>query len=110
MMGVLALFAWFFLVAYIIWFLVFAKDYVALTDKEATFLWKLHRRQVQCSNTKFETIRHKKKVVGFRCACGYEYLSKRLIVQHNRRSRLSNELEKNERARKLEPAYLDRSE
>lgn len=110
MMGALVLLAWLFLVAGIIWFVALAKDYVSLTGNETRFLWKLHKRQAQCSCTKFETIRHKKKVVGFRCACGYEYLSKRLITQRDRRSKLLGELRENERARMLEPVYLDRSD
>ena len=110
MIGVLVLLAWLFLVAGIIWFVALAKDYVSLTGNETRFLWKLHKRQAQCSCTKFETIRHKKKVVGFRCACGYEYLSKRLITQHDQRFKLLYVLRKNEHGRMLEPVYLERSE
>ena len=110
MLGALALVAWLFLVAYIIWFLALAKDYVALTGNETTFLWKLHKRQARCSCTRFEKIIHKKKVVGFTCACGYEYLSKRLITQRDQRSKLLYISRKNERARMSEPVYLDRSE
>jgi len=86
MLGALALVAWLCLAAYVIWFLALAKDYVPLTGIETMFLWKLHKRQTHCSSTKFETVRHKNKVVGFRCACGYEYLSKRLITQRDLRA------------------------
>jgi len=110
MMGALALVAWLCLGVYVIWFSALAKHYVPLTSSEVTFLWKLHKIQAQCSCTKYETIRHKKKLVGFRCACGYEHLSKRLITQHDPRSKLLDELRKNERARMPEPVYLDRSE
>ena len=110
MMGTLALVAWLCLGLCVIWFLALAKDYVALTGSETTFLWKLHRRRTHCPFTKFEKIRHRKKVVGFRCACGYEYLSKRLITQHDQQSKLLYVLRRNERGRMLEPVYLVRSE
>lgn len=112
MMGELALATWLCLVAYIVWFLALAKDYAPLTGIETTVLWKLHKRQTHCSSTKFEKVRHKNKVVGFRCACGYEYLSKRLITQHDLRARVLNILRKNARTHtsQEEPVYLERSE
>jgi len=110
MIGELALVAWLFLVAYIIWFLVLAKDYVPLSGIETTFLWKLHKRQTRCSSTKFETVRHKNKVVGFRCACGYKYLSKRLITQRDRQTRALDASKKNACTSEEESVYLERYE
>jgi hypothetical protein len=110
MTGEVAVVAWLFLAAYIIWFLALAKRYVPLTDSEIRFLWKLHRRRARCSFTKFETIRHEKKKVGFRCACGYEYLSKCLLMQRNQRSKQLEALRKDEKTRLLEPVYLERYE
>jgi len=83
-LGELALAAWLFLVAYIIWFFALAKDYVPLTSIETTILCKLHKRQTHCFSTNFEKVRRKKKVVGFRCACGYEYLSKRSVTDEHK--------------------------
>jgi len=112
MIGELALGAWLCLVGYIIWFFALSKDYVPLTGKETTLLWKLHKKQTHCSSTKFETVRHKNKVVGFRCACGYEYLSKRLITQRDRRARALDVSRKNARTHtsQEEPVYLERYE
>jgi len=110
MIGELALAMWLFLVAYIIWFLALAKDYIPLTGRETTFLWKLHKRQTHCCSSKFETVRHGKKVVGFRCACGHEYLSKRLITQHDLRERALAVLGKNECTHQEEAVYLERYE
>ena len=112
MMGALALVAWLCLGLYVIWFLALAKDYVPLTGIETTFLWKLHKRQTQCSSTKFETVRHKNRVVGFRCACGYEYLSKRLITQRDRRAQTLDVSRKNVHTytSQEEPVYLQRCE
>jgi len=110
MLGELALVAWLCLVVYIVWFLAFAKDYVPLTGRETTLLWKLHKRQNHCSSMKFEKIRHKNKVVGFRCACGYEYMSKRFITQRNLRARALKVLGKNASTSQEDPAYLERYE
>ena len=110
MIGELALAIWLFLVAYIIWFLGLAKDYVPLTGRETTLLWKLHKKQTHCSSTKFETVRHKNKVVGFRCACGYQYLSKHLITQHDRRALALDVPRKSACTSQEEPVYLERYE
>jgi len=101
---------WLCLVVYIIWFSALAKDYVPLTGRETTVLWKLHKRQTACSSTKFETVRHKNKLVGFRCACGYEYLSKRLITQRDLKARALNLPGKNGYPSEEEQAYLERYE
>jgi len=106
----LALAAWLFLVAYIIWFFALAKDYVPLTSIETTILCKLHKRQTHCFSTNFEKVRRKKKVVGFRCACGYEYLSKRPITQQDPRTRALDISRKNAGTSREEPVYLERYE
>ncbi|KPV63229.1 MAG: hypothetical protein AOA66_0951 [Candidatus Bathyarchaeota archaeon BA2] len=110
MIGELALGAWLFLAAYVVWFLALAKDYVPLTGMETTFIWKLHKRKTNCSSTKFEKVRHKNKVVGFRCACGYEYLSKRPITQRDRRAQELDVSRKNVHTHtsQEEPVYLER--
>jgi len=112
MIDELALATWLCLVAYIVWFFALAKDYVPLTGIETTFLWRLHKKQTHCSSTKFETVRRKNKVVGFRCACGYEYLSKRLITQRDRQARALDALRKNthKHVSQEEPVYLERYE
>jgi hypothetical protein len=86
MISELVLATWVGLGAYIIWFFTSAKDYAALTSRETTILWKLHKKQTNCSSTKFETVRRKNRIVGFRCDCGYKYLSKRPIAQRDLRA------------------------
>jgi len=110
MLGELALGAWLFLVAYVIWFFALAKNYVPLTSRECTVLWKLHKIQANCFYTQFGTVRYKKKIVGFKCACGYEYLSKRLITQRNRQARALEASRKTARTSQEEPFYLERYE
>jgi len=110
MIGELALAIWLFLVAYIIWFFGLAKDYVPLTGRETTLLWTLHKRQSNCFSTKFETIRRRNKLVGFRCGCGYKYMSRRLITQRDLRARTLDLSKKNAGAFQDESVYLERYE
>jgi hypothetical protein len=110
MMGEFALAIWLLLVGYIIWFLGLAKDYVPLTGRETTLLWTMHKRQSNCFSTKFETIRHKNKLVGFRCGCGYKYLSKRLVTQRDMRARILDASRKNEGTFQEDSVYLERYE
>lgn len=110
MIGELTLAVWILLVVYIIWFLVLAREYVPLTGRETTLLWMLHKRQNNCFSTKFETVRRRNKLVGFRCGCGYKYLSRRLISQRDLRAQKSDSSRKNTGAFQDEPAYIERYE
>ena len=110
MIGELALAIWLCLVAYIIWFSTLAREYIPLTGRETTLLWTLHKRRTNCFSTKFETIRHKNKLVGFRCGCGYKYLSRRLLTQRDLRARMLDLSRKNAGAFQDESVYIERYE
>lgn len=110
MIGTLALVIWLFLVVYIIWFLTLARNYAPLTGRETTFLWMLHKRKSNCFSTKFETIRRRNKLVGFKCACGYKYLSRHLITQRDLRARTLDLSRKNAGAFQDESVYIERYE
>lgn len=79
--------AWLILGTYIFWFLFKAETLQPLTLDELVMLWKLHRQRSGCNApiSKVEPIirssHHENEFVGFRCKCGYEYLSKRLVTQ-----------------------------
>jgi len=112
MISELVLATWVGFGAYIIWFFALAKDYATLTSRETTFLWQLHKRQTHCSSTKFETVRRKNRIVGFRCDCGYKYLSKRPIAQRDLRAQALNVSRENAYtySSQEEPVYLERYE
>jgi hypothetical protein len=78
---------WFIFGAYSFWFFTRAKKLEPLTLDDLVILWKIHRQQAECdvplSKVKPIMKNHSNEFSGFRCECGYEYLSKRLIVQRH---------------------------
>lgn len=87
MLDVLMWVLWFLLGAYSFWFVTRAKISQPLTLDELVTLWKIHRQQVRC-NTPLSRVKpiiesRSNEFSGFRCECGYEYESKRLIVQRH---------------------------
>lgn len=72
---------WFSLGAYGTWLLVKARQYVALSPREAYILWSIHKREAGCNSPSYLHITQLKKgIIGFKCQCGHDYLSKRPIV------------------------------
>lgn len=76
---------WFILGGYSFWLLTRAKKPQPLTLDELVILWKIHRHQTGCASavSKVEPVMDSrtKEFSGFMCECGYQYRSKRLIVQ-----------------------------
>jgi hypothetical protein len=73
---------WFLLGGYAFWFLSKAKTYQPITLDELACAWKLHKREAGCNASQIHDLLIKKdQVVGFKCACGYEWLQKRPISQ-----------------------------
>jgi hypothetical protein len=62
------------------WFILSAKKHQPLSDKEVQMLWKSHKHFGNCKAKKFETISERKKIIGYRCQCGYEHKQKRPII------------------------------
>jgi hypothetical protein len=67
------------------WFFALAKKLQPLTLDELVILWKLHKQRAGCKVplSKMEPIvnRRTNEFLGFKCQCGYHYLSKRPIAQ-----------------------------
>jgi len=87
MLDVLMWILWFALGVYGFWLVTRAKRLHPLTLDELVILWKIHKQQAGCnaplSRLKPIIDSRSKEFSGFRCECGYTYLSKRLIVQRH---------------------------
>jgi len=72
---------WCSLGAYTTWLIGRAKQSAPLSPNEAYILWRIHKSEARCNSpTYYHIIRPKKGIIGFRCHCGHEYLSKRPII------------------------------
>ena len=81
MLGLLVFALWFSFGAYSTWFFGKAKEYVALSPREVYLLWSVHKREAGCNSPTYIHITQSKKgIIGFKCHCGHNYLSKRPIV------------------------------
>jgi len=85
MIDVLMWLLWFIFGAYSFWFVTRAKRPQPLTLDELVILWKIHKQQARCaaplSRVKPVIDSHTNEFSGFTCECGYQYVSKRLILQ-----------------------------
>ena len=73
--------SWVSLVVYGSWFMFRAKQYAVLSPRDAHILWSIHKHEAQCDSSNFVSITYSKKgIIGFKCQCGHEYLSKRPII------------------------------
>jgi len=87
MLDVLMWISWFLLGTYSFWFVTRAKISQPMTLDELVMLWKIHKQQARCS-TPLSSVKpiidsRSNEFSGFRCECGYEYQSRRLIVQRH---------------------------
>ncbi len=64
----------------IAWYLLSAKNYHVITAHELQMLWKTHKQFNHCAANKFEPIYKGKKLVGYKCQCGYKHLQERPLV------------------------------
>jgi endonuclease I len=70
------------MVSFIIWYLFSAKTYQPVSKTEISVRWKIHKTNSSCKSKKVEYLTKKnKKLVGFKCGCGFEFKQKRLITQ-----------------------------
>jgi hypothetical protein len=73
---------WLCFASYTTWYVTKAKHYSAITDTEANQLWTIHKRNMNCNGRKWRQIKHRGKIVGFQCECGYKHIQHRPIVAH----------------------------
>jgi hypothetical protein len=71
---------WIGLGAYVVWYFASAKNCVPLTNQEARLLWKIHKQSTECNARKWQQIKRRGKIIGFKCGCGYKYIQKRPII------------------------------
>jgi phage gp36-like protein len=64
----------------IAWFFLSAKKHQPISAKEVEMLWKSHKHFSKCKAKKFEKISEGKKIIGYKCQCGYEHEQKRPII------------------------------
>ena len=62
------------------WFLLSAKRIHEITPREAEILWKTHKQFKHCSAKKFDTIKKRKKTIGYICECGYKHKQERPMI------------------------------
>jgi hypothetical protein len=63
-----------------VWFAFSAKKIQEITTGDAYVLWKAHKQFAKCKALECIEISSGKKLVGFRCECGYEYIQKKPIL------------------------------
>ena len=62
------------------WFILSAKKHQPISAKEVEMLWKSHKQFSQCKAKEFEKITRGKKIIGYKCQCGFEQKQKRPII------------------------------
>ena len=62
------------------WIFLSAKKFQPLSSNDVETLWKSHKHFNQCKAKKFEKISKGKKIIGYKCNCGYEHKQKRPII------------------------------
>lgn len=62
------------------WFILSAKKHQPISNKEVEMLWKSHKHFNKCKAKEFEKISQGKKIIGYKCQCGYEHRQKRPII------------------------------
>lgn len=72
--------SWTTLIAYATWYFTSAKYYAPLTLDEAKILWKIHKQNIGCNGRKWQVVKRRGKIVGFKCECGYKHVQRRPIV------------------------------
>jgi hypothetical protein len=85
MLDVLMWVLWSALGGYSFWFVTHAKRSAPLTLDELVILWKKHKQEAKCraplSRVKPIIDPRSDEFSGFKCECGYQYFSKRPLVQ-----------------------------
>ena len=72
--------SWVCFLAYMTWYFAAGKQYASLTLNEIRILWKIHKQNSNCKGKKWQAIRHKDKIIGFECECGFKHIEKRPLI------------------------------
>lgn len=80
MLELIAATIWTCFVIYITWYFTKAKHEAPITSHDARILWKIHKQNISCGARRWREVRHRGKVVGFECECGYKHIQKRPLV------------------------------
>jgi len=63
-----------------------AKRKVPITAKEADILWKMHKKDTDCTSHKMQPrITENGEITGFQCQCGYKYTQQRPLMSRTPR-------------------------
>jgi len=65
---------------YASWYFMSAKRYAPLTEDEVKTLWKIHKQEASCRARRCQRIVRGRKLIGFKCECGYTHVQKRPMV------------------------------
>jgi len=64
-------------------FLSLAKRNAPISIDDAKVIWTMHRKDSGCNRREWQFIKRREdKVIGFKCACGYEYKQKRPLLSN----------------------------
>jgi hypothetical protein len=78
--GVLIPAVWLSLGFLIAWFLLSARLFVPMTQKEIETLWKFHKQTSNCTSKSWNKIIRKNEIVGFTCECGHKHMQKKPLI------------------------------
>jgi len=79
-LGALVIALWGIFGCYFAWFAFSAKKIQGITTGDAYVLWKAHKQFAKCKALECVQVVRGKKLVGFKCECGYEYIQKKPIL------------------------------
>jgi hypothetical protein len=79
-LGALVISLWVTFGCYFVWFAFSAKNIQGITIGDAYVLWKAHKQFSHCKALECVQIVRGKRLVGFKCECGYEYIQKKPIL------------------------------
>lgn len=65
------------------WYLFSAKQHAPITHREAEMLWQVHKQKAQCGAEEWESLERRRKIIGFKCACGHKHVQERPVVRYD---------------------------
>jgi len=102
-LGALVIALWGTFGCYFVWFALSAKKIQEITTGDAYVLWKAHKQFAKCKALECIEIASGKKLVGFKCECGYEYIQKKPILNFGK---IVNPTDLTQKVRKYPPSTI----